>query len=321
MPRPRKTRQCSPGSVIYGGNNNNEMELALPSSSKGYTFTTLPFDKYFNGSPERNWDSWLKKFNRYRLISKLINEQCDVQVSVLLLSIGDEADDIYDSFNLKNPLYDDVIKHFTSFFAKSVNVIYERAKFNKRLQLENEPAEDFILSLYALVKTCNYGSLKDELLRDKLVVGVRDEQLSQSLQMDPCLTLQTAIDKIKLHESVKKHQPIVRMPTSSDPIDTLAVTKMSWPNHKNNKNTSKNSKFVCYRCGGESYHKYDECKAKNVKCGFCKIFGHFESCCNKKRDMKNNKVVLELEQRESIETNSFFFRNSGSSDSSDYWKI
>ena len=37
---------------------------------------------------------------------------------------------------------------------------------------------------------CNYGNLKDELVRDRLVVGIRDQELSKKLQLDPDLTLE-----------------------------------------------------------------------------------------------------------------------------------
>ena len=37
---------------------------------------------------------------------------------------------------------------------------------------------------------CNYGNLKNELLRDELVVGFRDQELSKKLQLDPDLILE-----------------------------------------------------------------------------------------------------------------------------------
>ncbi len=45
----------------------------------------------------------------------------------------------------------------------------------------------FITALYSLVENCEYGALKDKLLRDRLVLGIRDEALSQKLQGDSTL--------------------------------------------------------------------------------------------------------------------------------------
>ena len=66
-------------------------------------------------------------------------------------------------------------KHLISFFQLLRNVIFERARFNRRNQLEGESSEQYISELYCLVDNCNYGNLKDELLRDRLVVGIRNQ--------------------------------------------------------------------------------------------------------------------------------------------------
>lgn len=65
-------------------------------------------------------------------------------------------------------------------------MIFERARFNRRNQLEGEPAEKYIMELYHLATNCEYGDLTSQ---DRLVVGIHDEALSQTLQLDPELTL------------------------------------------------------------------------------------------------------------------------------------
>ena len=49
--------------------------------------------------------------------------------------------------------------------------------------------EQYITVLYTLVETCEYGNLTEELLWDRLVVGICDSSLLERLQMDPELTL------------------------------------------------------------------------------------------------------------------------------------
>ena len=67
------------------------------------------------------------------------------------------------------------------------------------MQLESESAEQYITALYHLAETCNYGELKSEMIQDRLVVGIRDENLLQQLQTYAELTL----DKAK-KKSIKK---------------------------------------------------------------------------------------------------------------------
>ena len=76
---------------------------------------------------------------------------------------------------------------------KRRNLIFERAKFNRRKQEEGEPVDDFIMDLYRLAEHCSYGLLHDELIRDPIVVGLRSTSLSEKLQRDADLTLEKAV--------------------------------------------------------------------------------------------------------------------------------
>ena len=50
------------------------------------------------------------------------------------------------------------------------DIIFERACFNRRVQQEGETADQYIMELYRLEKSCDYGDLRDEIIRDRLVV-------------------------------------------------------------------------------------------------------------------------------------------------------
>ena len=117
-------------------------------------------------------------------------------MNTLIYSIGDDADDILRSFGLtegESSRYEVVKDKFQSHFIKKRNVIYERAKFNMRTQVKGEPVDTFITALYGLAEHCAYGDLHDELIRDRIVVGLQDAKLSEKLQLDPTLTLEKAI--------------------------------------------------------------------------------------------------------------------------------
>ena len=67
----------------------------------------------------------------------------------------------------------DVVKEkLEKHFVKCRNVIFERTKFNCRVQGPDETCDSFITSLYCLAEHCSYESLHDELIRDRIVVGI-----------------------------------------------------------------------------------------------------------------------------------------------------
>ena len=73
-------------------------------------------------------------------------------------------------------------------------------------QLQGEMAEQYIMALYALANNCEYGTMKEELIRDKLVVGIHDDALSKKLQLMSDLTLEKAKKEIRQNEAVQEQQ-------------------------------------------------------------------------------------------------------------------
>ena len=69
--------------------------------------------------------------------------------------LGDTADYILSSFQLNNEQfsnYNIVKTRFDKHFSVRKNVFYERAVFNKQVQMPNEPVCEFILSLHCLAE-------------------------------------------------------------------------------------------------------------------------------------------------------------------------
>ena len=64
----------------------------------------------------------------------------------------------------KRKSFNNVVAKFDKHFKIRQNLIFERAKFNKRVQLEGESAEQYITALYHLAETCNYGEMKSEMI-------------------------------------------------------------------------------------------------------------------------------------------------------------
>ena len=64
--------------------------------------------------------------------------------------------------------------------------------------------------MYGLAEHCEFGQLHDKLIRDQIVVGIRDITLSEKMQMDPKLDLAKAANYVRHSEAVKKQQATVQ---------------------------------------------------------------------------------------------------------------
>ena len=217
--------------------------------------------------------------------------------------MGDIANDILSSFGVSEndkAKYKVVVEKFKAHFVKKRNIIFERAKFNQRRQEENEPVDDFVTSLYHLSEHCRYGELRDELIRDKIVVGLRDSTLSVKLQLDPNLTLEAAITAARQREQVRKQQRVIRADKTN--IDIIVTKKLQTirtkptresANKQPQKSYPASNSQVCRRCG-KSHLDKQQCPAKEVICRKCHKRGHFQSVCRTKslKSVSNKKFSL-----------------------------
>ena len=233
------------------------------------------------------WDRWTRRFDRFRVASGLARKDDGVQVSTLIYAMGDQADDILRSFALpeedrKN--YAIVKAKFDNHFVHRRNVIFERARFNRRRQEEGESVDSFITALYTLAEHCGYGELHDEMVRDRIVVGIRNGALSEKLQLNADLTQQTAITQVRQAEAVKKQQPLVRG-TPDNPVGTVGGVGRGRPNNsrwnKGYRNTAAtpSHKQGCSRCCRSHVHDRAHCPAKDQICSNCGKRGHFRAVC------------------------------------------
>ena len=143
------------------------------------------------------------------------------------------------------------------------NVIIEHAKFNKCSQLPDEPVKQFIASLYNLAADCNFGELKDEPIRDRIVFRIRNASLSERLQMDLELTLEKAKTVIRQREAVREQQVTIK----GDRLETSQFLEAV--GQKNQKGTKKQTSTPpqkrCTRCGKDQ-HPHNVYPAKEATC-------------------------------------------------------
>ena len=251
----------------------------------------------FSFSNSEEWPRWKARYEQFRIASGLSAESNARQVSTLLYCLGEETSDVL----LSSGATDDdksthakLIAKLDSFFLARRNVIYEGAKFNLRSQLPGETAEQFIIALYTLSETCAYGSMREELIRDRLVVGILDSALSEKMQLDSSLTLEKAKKEIRLKEAVRESQrdlrragdskenPVLLDATWARPVNTRArreaESPASSPSRRSRGRFARNSDGSCARCGGRQ-HPIDACPAKDAICHRCQRRGHFRAQC------------------------------------------
>lgn len=227
---------------------------------------------------------------RFRSATKLSREAGDVQVSSLIYALGQEADRIFTSFTFAPHVppaadprndFDGVLAKFDEHFIPKRNVIHERAKFYGRKQQVGESVEEFLRSLHQLAATCEFADKEEEAIRDRLVIGLHDTEVSQKLQLEAALTLKTAADTARHYGLVKQQLKDQRI---TQHVDAASYNR-GRPNqrrsrgrgHGGDRQSSASSPRDCGKCGRK--HPPANCPAKGKKCRKCGKLSHFAAVC------------------------------------------
>lgn len=149
---------------------------------------------------------WRRRFEQYRFASGLSEESGARQCSALLYCLGDASEDILNMSGIADwdrTKYDAVLAKFClrCHFAITKNLIYERAIFNKRKQEKGESIELYIADVHRLAETCEFGALKSDMIRDRIVVGLQDKT---QLQMETDLTLEKAKKLVRQRDAIRE---------------------------------------------------------------------------------------------------------------------
>ena len=251
------------------------------------------FVGWFNFRTPDDWPLWKRRFEQFRVASGLANDDAVKQVNTLLYCIGEEAEAVLTSANAteaERKVYATILAKFDAFFTVRRNVIFERARFNRRSQLEGESAEKFIMELYTLAENCAYGDMTDEVIRDRLVVGIRDATLSQQLQLTADLTLETAKKRIRQREAVAEQQVLTGTAVGANSLDGVHPRRVQRSKRQPRpaaasarpKAKAPTTGKMCTRCG-KGQHPRDKCPAMDAICHRCQRKGHYSSQCFSKQ--------------------------------------
>ena len=140
------------------------------------------------------WKKFELAWKNYSRALKLHKEDEDVQVGTLLTVIGPEAQEVYTTFEWNND--DDkekikpVLDQFKNYCEPRKNVPFERYCFYQRSQNIDETYDQYKTALKKLAEGCDFASITpDEVLRDRLVFGVRNNKVRERLLRETKLTL------------------------------------------------------------------------------------------------------------------------------------
>ena len=114
------------------------------------------------------------------------------------------------------------------YFSPTKNVIFERYVFGNLKQEEGETIDAFVTRMREKAASCEYGGLRDELIRDRLVLGITDERARRRLLREKDLTLPSAVEICRAAEVMDSKLKALAL-DNSKPGESLNVADSQRP--------------------------------------------------------------------------------------------
>ena len=124
-----------------------------------------------------------------------------------------------------------ILERLTNYFEPKQNIIYQRYMFNSYTQELGEKFDAYLIKLRHLIKTCEYGAIEDELLRDRIVTGTSNNNVRAWLLSESGLTLDRVIDICRSTEQAE--QQLGKLNNSAETIHYTKVDKKKKKRHEN----------------------------------------------------------------------------------------
>ena len=217
-------------------------------------------------NPTENWKLFKQRYKTYSLLAQLEKQSDEYQTAMFTHCLSDEALKIYNGFHFENenPTVTQIMAKFDEFAVGQVNVTYERFMFNQRKQEEGETFENFYSAIRNLSKTCDFcDNCRDSMIRDKIVLGIRDcntqtellkvRDLNLTKCVDTCRAAENANLQGKAMNSQDNPEEVHKVKTEPRTDTMLKECKFCGTKHRLRKEECPAYGKTCFRCSGKNH--------------------------------------------------------------------
>lgn len=286
------------GQVLSDNNTDNDsVRTRNRPGSTSRTNVPLPRPLSVKGDMKKNWGIFTQMWDSYEVITGLEHESNKIRVAHFITALGTDALEIQQGLPFRNEeerkSYKCIRKLWSEYCVGQTNITFERYQFNKCVQNTDESVENYYVRLRSLASTCEFGTLTDDLIRDRIVLGIRDDNTRKRLLQEPNLTLSSCLDICRAMESSKAQSKAMQ-----EPVSAYAVShKPKVWKHSGGKGKKLAPKVInCGFCGRQHEKDKSKCPAYGQKCKLCKRENHFAVKCRQNKNKAHRVETIEEDE-------------------------
>ncbi|KAL1396394.1 hypothetical protein pipiens_010537 [Culex pipiens pipiens] len=239
--------------------------------------SSIPFPEplSLNGNLRENVELWKESFETYCIASGVEQLPERVQIATFKSALGPSARKIFNLWPLLPADKDTVAKSSCARNPETAPVKQNRCRASSIAQ-----------------------DLEDEMLRDKIITGIRDMSLKKKMIETENLTSAKVIEMCQAEEATRFEMERNRLLGA----DQHSVNKIAGDRHQNKR---------CSFCGKAYHTNLLDCPARGATCNYCQLKNHYETVCKKRKEdekkqssstkKRNRKQVNTVEEPETTE--------------------
>ncbi|XP_015755742.1 PREDICTED: uncharacterized protein LOC107335261 [Acropora digitifera] len=323
------------------------MSTGSHSETTPHTTTALRFTSNFpipvpmkvSGDRINNWEFFRQQWEDYELATGLDKRPEAIRLATLRSVMGKDCLQIFLNLKLTEEEASSVnssLAALAAYFKPKTSVVYERYLFDSSTQGPDEGIGEFVNRLRKQASSCKFGTLTDEMIRDRIVIGLQDRNTKLRLLKEEDLDLNKTVNICRASEIASRQLKSMKLGQTSEQVNTVGTQAKRFNNKQPRKsNPTRNTRVKrkpkqtvtkCTRCGGPEKHKLEECRAYGQTCLVCKKPNHFATVCrfndkSKSHNPKHRDVrQVETSEEESEASDDPLFKNRRGLKHEDKWK-
>ena len=231
----------------------------------------------FDGNAPENLRIFLMEFDIY-VVAAHPKATGETQLNILLNLAGHEAIERSQNFVFASDADRKNVSVWKAKFRELCtplkNLTILRHTFNTRSQKADESFQAYLTALRTMAKACEFGDMRDELLKDRIVVGIRNDKTRDVLFAEPKLELPRAIELCNLYEGAEKAAEALKKEA-----DVYVIGKKQ--------SYKRPEKKTCSFCGYEHPFERKKCRAWGKTCAKCGLKNHFAIMCKQDQESED----------------------------------
>ena len=217
--------------------------------------------------------SFREQWNDYEIATGLREKDEKIRVATLRGIMGK------DCYNIKTGRRKErvtsILDGLEKYFKPALNVTYERFVSNTCDQQSHEIIDEYVNKLRGLSETCEFETLRDSLIKDRVVLGTKNKQVRVTLLNQKELTLDKALSVCRNSKLTEQYLLKINDNSTSNVnfLQNVLRKEGEWKREQRN----------CEYCGFK--HAKRKCPAYGKICQKCNKKNHFANVCKTKANL------------------------------------